>query len=163
MVLGELEEPTEAELLGLCPDPFAGPPDGEVAWLGDLSVPQLDALADQHAAGLGRGPARAAVGAGFGRDPAAGFAAGGPLDRLEPGQVLTGFVGDIFDQGLSVLSDDELACLSPRLDPGKAIRQGAHQFIQLPAGQRGLLMITRRLPQHAPICPIGPGVAGHSL
>lgn len=31
------DEPTEADLLGLCPDLLAGPPDGEDAWLGDLS------------------------------------------------------------------------------------------------------------------------------
>ena len=33
------------ELWGCCPDPDAGPPDGEDAWLADLTAAQLDALA----------------------------------------------------------------------------------------------------------------------
>jgi hypothetical protein len=110
--LAELEEPTEADLAGLCPDVLAGPPDGEDAWLGDLSLAELDALADQWAAGEGRVPPRDGVGAGFGRDlpgdPALGFAAGGPLDGLAPGQVLAGFAGGAFDDGFGMLTDDEL-------------------------------------------------------
>ena len=39
----ELDEPTDAELLGLWPDPFAGPPEGADAWLGDLGLAELDA------------------------------------------------------------------------------------------------------------------------
>ncbi len=54
----ELEEPSEAELLGLWPDPFAGPPDGEDEWLGGLSVPELDALAEQWTAGHADPPGR---------------------------------------------------------------------------------------------------------
>ena len=45
-VFAELEEPTEADLAGLCPDLLAGPPDGEDAWLGDLSLAELDALGE---------------------------------------------------------------------------------------------------------------------
>src|SRR5215467_5166344 len=63
--LPEPGEPTDAELLGLWPDPFAGPPDGADAWLGDLSLPELDALAGEWAAGQG---AAEAAGAGFTRD-----------------------------------------------------------------------------------------------
>lgn len=59
--LAGLDEPTEADLAGLCPDPFAEPPDGEDAWLGDLSLAELDALAERHAAGDGRRPARDGV------------------------------------------------------------------------------------------------------
>jgi hypothetical protein len=88
----EPEEPTDAELLGLGPDPLAGPPDGADAWLADLSAPDLEALAEAWAAAnlAGAGP----IGAGFTRDlpseTAEGFACGGPLDILEPGRVLTG-------------------------------------------------------------------------
>src|SRR5271155_6110946 len=46
----EPEEPTDAELLGLWPDPFAGAPDGEDAWLADLSVPELEVVAARWAA-----------------------------------------------------------------------------------------------------------------
>src|SRR5215469_14876576 len=122
-----LEEPTEADLLGLCPDPFAGPPDGEDAWLGDLSLAELNALADQYAVGDGRVPAADEVGAGFGRDlpadPALGFAAGGPLDSLAPGQVLAGFAGEAFEAGFSRLSDDALVgllCAARRLEAWQA-------------------------------------------
>src|ERR1022692_2025988 len=41
-------------------------------------------------------------------DGARGFAAGGPLDQLEPGPALAGFAGEAWDGGLAVLSDDEL-------------------------------------------------------
>ncbi len=52
------------------------------------------------------------MGAGFARDlpsePATGFAAGGPLDRLAPGPGLAAFAADAFDEGFAKLSDDEL-------------------------------------------------------
>src|SRR5215469_4997868 len=111
-VFWEREEPTEADLFGLCPDPFAGPPDGGDAWLGDMCLAELDAVADRYAAGDGRVQERDGVGAGFTRDlagdPATGFAAGGPLDGLSPGQVLAGFAGEAFDRGFAGLPDDEL-------------------------------------------------------
>jgi hypothetical protein len=80
------EEPSEAEMFGLWPDP----PDG--AGL-DPAGPEV-------------------LGAGFTRDlpsdPPSGFAAGGPLDSMVPGPVLAGFAAEAFDAGLGKLSDDEL-------------------------------------------------------
>jgi hypothetical protein len=77
------EEPSEAEMFGLWPDP----PDGT-------------------------GLAPEALGAGFTHDllsdPPFGFAAGGPLDSMVPGPVLAGFAAAAFDAGLGKLSDDEL-------------------------------------------------------
>jgi len=59
--------------------------------------------------------AREALAAGFthkDREPGArGFAAGGPLDTMEPGAVLAGFADDAVEDGLSALSDDELVGL----------------------------------------------------
>jgi hypothetical protein len=125
--LPELEEPTEAELLGLCPDLLAGPPDGEDDLLGDLSLAELDVLAERWAAGEGRVPPREGVGAGFARDlpgdPAVGFAAGGPLDSLAPSAVLAGFAGDAFEAGFAGLGDDELVgvlCAARRLESWQA-------------------------------------------
>jgi hypothetical protein len=49
---------------------------------------------------------------------ARGFAAGGPLDQMEPGPVLAGFADDAIDDGLAVLSDDDLVgllCAARRL------------------------------------------------
>src|SRR6266567_2520478 len=106
-------EPPEAEPAGCCPDPDAGPPDGEDAWLADLASGQLDALAAELAAA--RPAAAESVGAGFthrvaaagsaagepgweppysgprSAGPAAGFAAGGPLDLAPAGLVLAQF------------------------------------------------------------------------
>src|ERR1039457_2173471 len=57
-------------------------------------------------------PARETLAAGFTHDDhedgAQGFAAGGPLDQMEPGPVLAGFAAGAWDGGLAVLSDDEL-------------------------------------------------------
>ncbi len=36
--------PTDAELLGLWPDPLAGPPDGAADWMAGLSAAELEAL-----------------------------------------------------------------------------------------------------------------------
>src|SRR6266536_3769177 len=89
-------------------NPFCGPPEGADAWLAQVASPVADAyLASiQPAAG---GPE--ALAAGFThRDQvpgARGFAAGGPLDTMEPGPVLAGFAEDAIDAGLSALSDDE--------------------------------------------------------
>ena len=131
------EPPTDAELCGLWPDPFAGPPDGPDAWLADLAAPELDALLAAQGAVTGPkavGPraadladGRVPIAAGFThRDPglatggisaaritavgsaAVGFAAGGPLDLLAPDPVLAGFTQEVFDAGLGQLSDDEL-------------------------------------------------------
>ena len=88
------EEPPEAELYGLAPDPLAGAPD------------------DARDVGVTVPGVPEAIGAGFTRDlpsdPPFGFAAGGPLDALAPGPALAGFTADAFDAGLGKLSDDEL-------------------------------------------------------
>src|SRR6266536_553330 len=111
-------------------NPFCGPPEGADAWLAQGAAPVADAsLASiQPAAG---GPE--ALAAGFThRDQvpgARGFAAGGPLDTMEPGPVLAAFAEDVIGGslpampgaaagaalpaaaaggGLSALSDDEL-------------------------------------------------------
>ncbi len=122
----DMEEPSEAELLGLWPDPFAGSPDGADAWLADLSLPELDALADDWERNH-RPTRQDAVGAGFARDlpadPATGFAAGGPLDSLAPGPVLAGFAAETFDAGFGSLRDDELVgvlCAARRLESWQA-------------------------------------------
>jgi hypothetical protein len=117
-------EPTDAELFGLWPDPFAGPPDGQDAWLADLSVPELEVVAAKWAAKNGPaqdGPAQQAdagldaVAAGFARDlpgdHPVGFAAGGALDVMAPDEVLAGFAADAISDGLGQLSDDELVGL----------------------------------------------------
>ena len=114
------QAPTDAELFGLWPDPFAGPPDGENAWLADLSVPELDEIARQWDAEHPSGPE--AIGAGFTHrdrsETGLGFGAGGPLDELSPGAVLNVFAEDAYEDGLSKLSDDELVgflCATRRL------------------------------------------------
>jgi hypothetical protein len=122
----EPDEPTDAELAGLWPDPFADPPDGDDAWLGGLSLPELDAPAEQWEREYSPAP-RDAVAAGFARDlpgdPALGFAAGGPLDSLGPDPVLAGFAAEAFDAGFGALSDDELIgvlCAARRLQAWQA-------------------------------------------
>ncbi len=90
----EREEPTDAELLGLWPDPFAGPPDR--AWSGDVSGADLGVVAKSwaadHPADLGE----------------AGFGCGGPLDVLPPDPVLAFAAAGAHDGGLGQLTDDEL-------------------------------------------------------
>ena len=92
----EPEEPTDAELLGLWPDPFAGPPDGASPWLGELSDAELGVVtkswAARHPADLG----------------CAGFGSGGPLDVLPPDPVLAFAAAGAHDSGLGQLTDDEL-------------------------------------------------------
>ncbi len=123
----EPEEPSDAELLGAWPDPFAGPPDDGDAWLADLSVPELEVLAGQWAAE--HGPGRDVLGAGFTHAQpgdaagAVGFAGGGALDGMVPGPVLAGFAAEVFDSGLAGLSDDELVgvlCAARRLSSWQA-------------------------------------------
>jgi hypothetical protein len=91
----EPEEPTDAELFGLWPDPFAGPPDEDAGWLADMSDPELEK----------------------------GFAVGGPLDVLPPDEMLAGFAAKAYDGGLGRLSDNELVgllCASRRLSSWQA-------------------------------------------
>ncbi len=97
----ERDEPTEAELYGLGPDPFAGPPDDGDAWLAELSAAELEAMFGNGAdEGKDAGPGDGAAGAGF--------ATGGWLDVLVPGPVLSSFSQDVVDSGFGSLSDDEL-------------------------------------------------------
>jgi len=91
----EPEEPTEAELFGLWPDPFAGPPDGDDRLLAEMSDPDL----------------------------CEGFASGAPLDALQPDEILAAFAAKAYDGGLGRLSDDELVgllCASRRLSSWQA-------------------------------------------
>ena len=93
-------------------NPYFGPPEGADAWLARVASP----VADAYLAGRPQPPgAREALAAGFthrDREPGArGFAAGGPLDTMEPGAVLAGFADDAVDGGLASLSDDELVGL----------------------------------------------------
>ncbi len=106
-------EPFDAEAYY---NPFFGPPEGADAWLARVASP----VADAYLAGRQPPPgAREVLAAGFthkDHEPGArGFAAGGPLDVMEPGPVLAGFAGDAVDDaaggGLNALSDDELVGL----------------------------------------------------
>jgi len=103
------DEPFDAEAYY---NPFSGPPEGDDAWLARVASP----VADEYLASL-KPPAgaREVLAAGFthrDHEPGArGFAAGGPLDVMEPGAVLAGFTDDAIDDGLNVLSDDELVGL----------------------------------------------------
>jgi hypothetical protein len=101
------------ELMDFRPDPDAGPPGGEHAWLGELPGPVLaEVLAEQDAArAAGAGPsAFDDVIARDDRGPGGpGFASGSALDGLAPGPVLTRALDDAWSAGLGCLSDDELA------------------------------------------------------
>jgi hypothetical protein len=95
----EPEEPTDAELFGLWPDPFAGPPEDADAWLGDRAGVGLGVVARSwaaaHPADLGQ----------------AGFESGGPLDVLPPDPVLAFVAAGAYDGGLDGLTDDALVGL----------------------------------------------------
>ncbi len=93
---GLLDEPSDAELAGCWPDPFAGPPDDGDAWVDGLSPAQLDAIFGT-------------AGDEVTEEEVASFAAGGPLDVLPPGPVLAAMSQDVAGAGLRRLSDDELA------------------------------------------------------
>jgi hypothetical protein len=90
-------------------NPYSGPPEGDDAWLAQVASPVADAWLEARQPPPD-GPE--ALAAGFThRDQvpgARGFAAGGPLDTMEPGPVLAGFADDAVDAGLASLSDDEL-------------------------------------------------------
>ncbi len=100
----ERPEPTDAELHALWPDELAGPPDGGDTWLADLSAAELDALYGNTA---DEGQERPSMD----QAAATGFAAGGWLDELVPGPVLSAYSQDAVDSGLGSLSDDELVGL----------------------------------------------------
>ena len=88
------EEPSDAELFGLWPDPEAGVPD---------DADDLRSAGEDQAEALGAGFTH-----DLPSDPPHGFAAGGPLDQLAPGPVLASFTAEAFEAGLRRLSDDEL-------------------------------------------------------
>jgi hypothetical protein len=99
--------PTEAELAGLAPDPLAGPPDGEYAWLADLPGPLLD----EYLQATAEPPRPEPIAAGWWDRSAGnggGFGAGGVADDIAPGVVLAGLTADVVAAGLGRLSDDEL-------------------------------------------------------
>ena len=90
-------------------NPYSGPPEGEDAWLAYVPAAVRDGYLDNAQSPAG---AREVLAAGFTHDDhvagARGFAAGGQLDQLEPGPALAGFAAGAWDDGLAVLSDDEL-------------------------------------------------------
>ncbi|HET9899022.1 MAG TPA: DUF222 domain-containing protein [Streptosporangiaceae bacterium] len=151
----EPEEPSDAELLGIWPDPFAGPPDGADEWLADLSLRELDALAARWAAENGTAVA-GPLAAGFRRDgpaeAAVGFAAGGVLDLMAPDPVLAGFAADAHDAGLGRLSDDELVgllCAARRLSSWQAaIELSAVAELDARRQARAAHPISSRLNEH---------------
>src|SRR5215472_16276658 len=106
-VPGERDVPSEEELAGLAPDPLAGPPDGEYAWLADLPGPLLDEYLAATAEPAGPEP----IAAGWwdrSQGGGCGFASGGVANDIAPGPVLAGLAGDVWAAGLGRLSDDEL-------------------------------------------------------
>ena len=90
-------------------NPYSGPPEGEDAWLADVPAAVRDEYLDNREPSAA---AREVLAAGFTHGDhvpgARGFAAGGQLDQLEPGPALAAFARDAWDDGLAVLSDDEL-------------------------------------------------------
>jgi hypothetical protein len=96
--------PSDEELWGLVPDPDTDPPGGEDAWLG--GQPAAVVLAQAEAAAAARPVDALRPDSGIG-GPGAGFAAGGPGDRMPPGQVLAGLTARAAGR-LADLDDDEL-------------------------------------------------------
>ncbi len=90
-------------------NPYSGPPEGEDGWLAYLPAAVRDEYLDNKEPPAA---AREVLAAGFTHDDhvagARGFAAGGQLDQLAPGPALAAFARDAWDDGLAVLSDDEL-------------------------------------------------------
>src|SRR5215472_2681706 len=83
----------EAEIAALAPDPLAGPPDGEYAWLADLPGPLLDEYLAATAEPAGPEP----IAAGWwdrSQGGGCGFACGGVANDIAPGPVLAGLAGD---------------------------------------------------------------------
>jgi len=109
-------EPFDAEAYF---NPFSGPPEGADAWLARVASPVADEYLDSLKLSAG---AREVIAAGFthrDHEPGArGWAAGGPLDIMEPGPALAGFADDAVSDGLAALNDDELIgvmCAARRL------------------------------------------------
>ncbi|MGN6680787.1 MAG: hypothetical protein ACTHKL_23750 [Streptosporangiaceae bacterium] len=98
----EPPEPIDPQLYDLASDPFAGPPENADALLADLTSAEMEAMFTTPADALS-GQDEQPVGAGF--------AAGGWLDELFPGSVLSSFSQDTMDNGLGSLEDDALVGL----------------------------------------------------
>jgi len=101
------EPPTDEELSGLAPDPDCDPPDGPDARLSGLAGPERDA----YLAAAQQPPRPQVFAPGFlprETGPGAGFAAGGPLDRLPAGAVLGQFAAGAWAHGLAGANEDEL-------------------------------------------------------
>src|SRR5215831_6146691 len=83
--------PSEEELAGLAPDPLAGPPDGEYAWLADLPGPLLDEYLAATAEPAGPEP----LAAGWwdrSQGGGCGFASGGVADDIARGRCWPGWL-----------------------------------------------------------------------
>src|ERR1700722_2145515 len=110
----EPDEPTEAELLGLWPDTFAGRPDDADEWLASLAG--SGAFTGNPDTGLTSGlttglTSARPVGPGFPADSLAasyGHDAGYSLDVLIPDSVLAELTSDSVAAGLGRLTDDAL-------------------------------------------------------
>ncbi len=110
------DEPPDAEAYF---SPLSGPPEGDDAWLAQVASPVADEYLDSLKPPAGP---REVLAAGFthsDHEPGArGWAAGGPLDIMEPGPVLAGFADDAVSDGMAALNDDELIglmCAARRL------------------------------------------------
>ena len=100
---------------GLCGDdglgdefsPDCGLPDGADGFVADLPAELREEYLTEPWTGAGESMAAGFLHHSEGR-AAAGFGAGGPLDRLAPGPVLAGFAADAWDGGLAELGESEL-------------------------------------------------------
>ena len=138
---GECEVPPDDELGGLEPDPLAGPPDGEHAWLADLP----GALLDEYLAATAEPARPEPIAAGWwnrATGDGTGFAAGGVADSLPPGPVLAGLAGDTCAAGLGRLTDDELVGV---LRAGRRLQSWSAWLELSAAGE----LMSRRLAQQA--------------
>lgn len=137
---GDHAVPSDEELDGMAPDPYAGPPEGTSAWLADLPGPLLEeylvATAEPPGPQLPPG-----LWAHAGRD-GCGFAAGGVADELAPGVALAGLAGDIAAAGLGRCSDDELIGV---MRAGRRLASWS-AWLELSAASE---LMTRRLAQEA--------------
>lgn len=101
------------DLIDFRPDPDAGPPEGEHAWLGELPGPVLaEVLAEQdaaRAAGASPSPLDDVITRDGSGPGGRGFESGSALDGLAPGPVLACALDDAWSGGPERLSDDELA------------------------------------------------------
>src|SRR6266702_4139245 len=108
---GDRHEPSDAEMAGCWPDPFAGPPEDGDAWLAGLSGAERDALlgpGQDEGQEAAAGPCSAGPWSAGPWSAGAEFGADGRDDRLPPGPVLATLSQDVLDAGLGGLSDDEL-------------------------------------------------------